>query len=175
MLEWFFCTSGFNSKQVCGTGWSGELLWLYGLANLISFVVYTAFPLLVLKYLYPRHLRSVRPALRALIVFVMTCGLTHFCEAMTIWWPAYRLVTAIHILNNITSLTGLWMLVSAIRAIRFVPIRSELEEELTLIRDTLKDIQSQANVLAATSGVSAAIAKLRRTSQLLESMKTRSE
>ena len=64
-MKWLFDTSDFNSKQACGIGWTTELLWTYGASNAIAWLVYSIFPLLVLIYLYPRHLKSVRPALRA--------------------------------------------------------------------------------------------------------------
>ena len=170
ILDWLFDASGFSSKQTCGPGWSTWLLAAYGVGNLIAFLIYTAFPLILFKVLVPRHLRAVKPALYSLVLFIISCGWTHLAEMLTIWWPAYRLVTLIHLMNAATSTTGLILLIVAIRRIRFVPIRSELENELAEVRDTLKDIQHSANELAITSGSAAAIGKLREAIAALRSV-----
>ena len=166
-MWWLFDATGFSSKQVCGVDWTPGLLIAYGLANVIAGVIYQCFPLLILYYLYPRHLLSVRPALRALMIFILTCGLTHFAEAMTIFWPAYRFVTMVHWVNTCMSTLGLVLLVQAIRAIRFVPIRAELEDELELLKDASQNVRARANLLLASCGAEAAIEKLRQATSAL--------
>ena len=166
-MDWLFSTDGFSSKQVCGPAWTTGLLSVYGAANFIAFAIYQIFPALVLIYLYPRHLKIVRSALRALIIFVITCGLTHLAEMSTIWWPAYRFVTAIHCVNVLTSFTGAVLLVSAIEKIRFVPIRSDLENQLADLQEALRDVRESANRLAISSGTAAAIEKLKVATELL--------
>ena len=171
-MNWLFSTDGFASKATCGPDWSTGLLAMYGLANAASFCIYQVFPVLVLIYLYPRHLKIVRPALRALIIFVATCGLTHLAEAATIWWPAYRIVTAVHCLNVLTSFTGAVLLVAAIEKLRFVPIRSDLENQLVDLQEAIRDLRESANQVAVSSGTAAALEKLKAaTAALRESCK----
>ena len=160
-MDWLFSTDGFVSKTQCGPSWTTALLVSYGIGNFVAFLIYQVFPALIVIFLYPRHLKSVRPALKALVVFVCTCGLTHLAEFLTVWWPAYRLVTAIHLLNMTTSSVGLVCLLVAIKRIRFVPIRTDLEDELQILRDRFKDIQHRANEIAVSSGTDAAISNLR--------------
>lgn len=168
-----FDVSGFNSKQVCGADWSTGLLLAYGISNALSFLTYQIFPILVWVFLYPRHLRSAKPALRALIIFVMTCGLTHLFEMLTIWWPAYRVVTLVHIVNNITSIFGLVLLVVAIRRLKYVPIRADLENELETLQNSMKNIRSSANTLAATVGIQAAVTRIKQAQVALDSLSFR--
>ena len=167
-MDWLFNTDKFVSKTYCGDGWSNNLLAAYGISNFVSFLIYQIFPLLIIIYLYPRHLKSVRPALRALVIFVCTCGLTHLMEFFTIWWPIYRLVTVTHVLNMTTSSIGLIMLLIAIKRIRFVPIRADLEIELEQLKDVFKDIQHKANKIAESDGTFAAIQKLQQATNELK-------
>ena len=150
-MTWIFSTDGFAAKMHCGASWSPELLWIYAVANFIAFVIYQSFPILLLIYIFPRHLKAVRPALKALVLFISTCGLTHLMEMLTVFWPAYRLVTFVHVVNGITSITGLVWLFVAISRIRFIRPRAELEEMTERLKVAVKDVQDQANHLAVVN------------------------
>ena len=169
-MDWLFSTDGFVAKRDCGDGWTDTMLSAYVASNGVAFLVYQAFPVLMILYLYPRHLKSVRPALRALMLFISTCGLTHLAEMLTATWPVYRLVVAVNCLNVATSILGLVLLVRAIEAIRFVPVRSVLENEVESLRDKFKDIQMDANRIADVDPDDA-IARLRRLGAELVAMR----
>ena len=134
----------------------------------MEFAIYQVFPAFVMFYLLPRHLREVKPAIVALVVFVSTCGLTHLAELWTIGWAAYRLTTAVHVLNVVTSSIGLTWLVIAIRRIRYVPTRNTLEDNIEHLMLTVKNVKATANQLAKDQGDSVARDFLHRTATMLE-------
>ena len=170
MLDWLLSTDGFVSKSECSPGFTPLMLWQYGVQNSISGSIYQIFPILVILFLIPRHLRAVKPSLWALVLFVSTCGLTHFARIPTIWWGTYRLSIAVDWLNVLTSSAGLTWLIIALRRIKYIPIRSDLEGELESLREAMKAIHARANKIAVESGTEAAIAKLRTAAEQLKSL-----
>ena len=151
MIDWLLQADVFNAKTHCGTGWSAALLWAYAVGNLLPALLYQLFPFYIVWKILPRHLPNVRPTLWALVVFVSTCGLTHVAEMMTIWYPAYRLVAAVHLLNTLTSFTGFVWLLIAIRRIQYIPQRAELEDDIQRLQDEVKRVHQEANIAARES------------------------
>lgn len=102
-LEEFFSSSDFLPRFRCGA-WTTTLTCTYFTANIVICLSYIAIP--VHLFLLKRRMKSIpfSWALWMFIAFILFCGIGHFLEAMTFFWPAYRFLAAWHGVTAFTSL-----------------------------------------------------------------------
>ena len=75
------------------------LIWTNAPADMAIFLSYTVLfeSLFLLAWLVRSQLRPYLWIFLAFGLFILTCGLTHFMEVITIWWP---LLSSLHIRQN---------------------------------------------------------------------------
>jgi PAS domain S-box-containing protein len=132
MLSFFtqmFDTTGFVPRGECGA-WGPSLGWLHILSDL---GVWSACLTLVglLSFAVARR-RDV--AFRAVCylsaALVLACGVTHLMEAVTFWWPAYRLAGVIKLFAAVVCWATVVALVPVFRRARGVSGSGALELEV---------------------------------------------
>ena len=169
IFHWLMETEGFNPKVSCGYSWSTAHAVIHCFANIVGGVVYQIIPMFIAWWIIPRHVPEFRPALWGFVLFVSTCGLTHFMEALSVYYPVYRLVTASHILNMWVSLAGLvWIGYAATRIKYHAPDRQISKEAFKLRRLAMEiardaeEILKRNGPLEARSRLNLAIGKLQQ-------------
>ncbi len=81
------------------------LIWTNAPADMAIFLSYVVLfeSLFLLAWLVRTELRPYLWIFLAFGLFILTCGLTHFMEVITIWWPLYPLSTSVKILCAVAS------------------------------------------------------------------------
>ncbi len=147
-------TSGFP-KRWHGGQWPPDLGWLHIASDLTIFAAFLAVPLVIVYFLIRRR---DFPYPRLFVVFgafVLFCGLGHAFEAISFWYPAYRLTGFVKVLTAIIS----W--VAVVLAIRIVPkalkladvnrmnqrLQAEMWERMR-VEDELRRNEAEARKLA---------------------------
>ena len=88
VVSQFFDTSPYQARWHCGQ-WTSLMGYLHIVSDLLIFAAYLAIPL-VLAY-FVRRRRDI-PFQRVFVlfcVFIASCGVTHFLEAIIFYWPIY--------------------------------------------------------------------------------------
>jgi hypothetical protein len=114
-------TADFLPHRYCLAG-NGRLLWTTVLGDLFIFVSYVAISATLVCMI-----RRAGPSLPyqgffwAFGFFILSCGVTHFVEIVTVWQPVYSLAAAAKILTAVSSVgTAIVLAVAAEDIISFV-------------------------------------------------------
>ncbi|MGL4549705.1 MAG: hypothetical protein ACRC33_00850, partial [Gemmataceae bacterium] len=92
MVDFFrrlFDTGGFVPRLNCGT-WTDGLVWLHVGSDLAIWLAYVSIPLLLVWHARRLNLRAVRWIGFLFAGFILSCGFTHFADALMFYHPAYR-------------------------------------------------------------------------------------
>lgn len=93
MLEFFtrlFDPTGFTPRRHCGN-WSDELAWLHIGSDLFIWLAYISIPLMLIWFSRRWTVMPLRWLGLFFAGFILSCGFTHFIEAMIFFYPVYRL------------------------------------------------------------------------------------
>lgn len=88
-IQWLFDDSPFVPRPDCG-GWSQELIWLTVTADCLIWLAYMAIPFLLWQVIRKRPDVPERALFLLFIVFIASCGVTHFLDMLTFYQPVYR-------------------------------------------------------------------------------------
>ncbi|MBA3829557.1 MAG: PAS domain-containing protein [Taibaiella sp.] len=95
-------TSDFPPRWHSGT-WSNVHGWFYIISDLLIWSAYFAIPIIIVRYISRRkELHFVRIYF-LFAAFILACGSTHFLDALTFWYPVYRLSALIRFITGILS------------------------------------------------------------------------
>ncbi len=90
-------TSDFAPRWPPGD-WSAGLRWLRVLSDLGVWSAFFAVPVVLGVVVLGRREVRLRPVRLLVCVFAVVCGSAYLTEAVTYWWPAYRLAVVIKLL-----------------------------------------------------------------------------
>jgi PAS domain S-box-containing protein len=97
-------TESWPARWQCGT-WSPFHGWLYIISDITIGFSYFMIPFILWFFLYKRKQQSLFTLVVTLfILFILSCGLTHFIDAAIFWWPAYRLSALLRFTTAVISL-----------------------------------------------------------------------
>lgn len=131
VLEFFrklFDTSDWPPRWHCGN-WTDFHGWLYIISDLLIWSAYFAIPLAILKYISKRGDAKFVRAYFLFAAFILACGSTHLLDAITFWFPAYRLNALVRLVTGIVS----W--VTVFHIIRIMPVASSLRTHAELEKE----------------------------------------
>jgi signal transduction histidine kinase len=106
MLQWisgWLSASGFSPHGDC-YGWNSTLIWTQWLSNTIIGVSFIAISLTLAYLVHAGKSLPFKCMAVAFGTFIISCGLSHFLEALVIWWPWYWLDAAV---RGVTALASL--------------------------------------------------------------------
>lgn len=117
-MLWFFDTSGFIPRGICGN-WPMWIRILNQSSNLVIALAYLAIPAALIYFArkFPQRFRGGQQLLSGAwwtAAFVFLCGLTHFCEFLAFYWPAYHFFTMVLFATAIVSVRSVSVLVRAV-------------------------------------------------------------
>ena len=106
MLEWIsesLSSSNFTPHGAC-YGWNSALLWTQWLSNTIIGVSFIAISATLAYLVHAGKSLPFKCMALAFGTFIISCGLSHFIDAMVIWWPWYWLEAGIRAVTALASL-----------------------------------------------------------------------
>ena len=128
VIEFFqklFDTQGWPPRWNCGK-WTEFHGWFYIISDLLIWSAYFAIPLTILKYISRRVDTKFIRAYFLFAAFILACGSTHLLDAITFWYPAYRVNALVRFITGVIS----WITVFHI--IRILPIATSLRSHAEL-------------------------------------------
>jgi PAS domain S-box-containing protein len=133
-----FSPSGFMPHGHCYL-WLPQLVWLHVISDTVIALAYVSIPVTLLVFMRKRRNLPFGWVLFASGVFIISCGMTHVLEIVTIWYPAYWLAGAVKAITAAASLG------TAVMFVRFVPLALKIPTVEALAK-------SEARFRAAVEG-----------------------
>ncbi|MEO6149615.1 MAG: ATP-binding protein [Mucilaginibacter sp.] len=124
-----FNTDSWPARWHCGT-WTDFHGWLYILSDIGIWAAYFAIPLLIIRILIKRKNIPFYKIFGLFVAFILLCGLTHLFDAITFWWPAYRLNALLRFATAVVSVTTVYALYKVLPMVFQLRSVTELEEEI---------------------------------------------
>jgi hypothetical protein len=125
-----FSTALWPPRWRCGE-WSSFHGWLYILSDLAIWSAYFAIPLVIIKYMRLKSALKFRGLYFLFAAFIIACGLTHLLDAVTFWFPMYRLNALVRFFTGIISWLTVIYLVRKLPSILNLKTHVELENEIS--------------------------------------------
>ena len=132
------------ARWFCGR-WTNFHGWLYILSSITIWAAYFAIPLSFFYLISKR--KDEMPFVKILwlfILFILSCGLTHFIDALIFWYPVYRLSAFVLFITAIIS----WFAV--ISLYKVLPLALNLKSPLQLesiVVERTKQLEESNNTL----------------------------
>lgn len=118
-------TSDWPPRWKCGT-WTDFHGWLYIISDLLVWSAYFAIPLIIMRYITKRHDARFYRLYFLFAAFILACGLTHLFDAITFWYPVYRLNALLRFATGVLS----WLTVMYL--IKLLPVAFSLRSSKQL-------------------------------------------
>ncbi|MEO6722312.1 MAG: PAS domain S-box protein [Ferruginibacter sp.] len=149
----FFEHTDWPPRWHCGK-WSEFHGWLYIISDLLIWSAYFTLPLVIIKYISRKKDTEFVKLYFLFAAFILACGATHFLDAVSFWFPFYRIDALVRLLTGVIS----WVTVFFI--VRYLPVafsmrsQKKMEEEIEQrkkIESELRDSENQVQTLFANA------------------------
>lgn len=127
--------------------WSSFHGWLYIVSDLLIWSAYFIIPVTIIKYISRKRDAQFVKLFFLFAAFILACGATHFLDAITFWYPLYRLNALVRFATGVIS----WITVYFI--VRYLPLaflnRSQkvLEDEIENRKKIETELRESENQL----------------------------
>src|SRR6187551_2436165 len=121
-FERLFDSSDWPARWHCGQ-WTEFHGWLYLISDLLIWSAYFSIPLVIIKYITKKNDTQFLKLYFLFAAFILTCGATHFLDALAFWVPYYRLSALVRFITAMLSWTTVYYLV------KFLPIAFSLRSQ----------------------------------------------
>ena len=132
VIEFFrklFDTSDWPPRWHCGK-WSDFHGWLYIISDIMVWSAYFAIPLIIIRYISKKHDARFVRLYFLFAAFILACGATHFFDAVTFWYPVYRINALVRAITGIISWTTVFYLIRLLPMAFTLRTSAELEAEV---------------------------------------------
>lgn len=106
-MNWLLSTDLFVKRGMCG-GWDRSLFYAANMADIVIGIAYFTIPALLIWF-FRQRLGQLLPFRNLLLIFgafILLCGSTHFMDAASAIWPAYRFDVLLRIATAIISVAA---------------------------------------------------------------------
>lgn len=110
--------------------WRGDILWTHLISDLIIGASYFAIPIFLIRFLIKRPEMPFRGMIKLFIVFIISCGVTHFFAIWTIWNPWYGVEGILKAVTAISSLVTALMMIRVYPLLLRAPVPATIEKAL---------------------------------------------
>lgn len=151
VLDFFrklFDTSDWPPRWHCGN-WTEFHGWFYIVSDLLIWSAYFAIPLAILRYISKRVDAKFVRAYFLFAAFILACGSTHLLDAITFWFPAYRLNALVRFITGVVSWVTVFYIIRILPVAVSLPTQAALEKEINerkKVEEELKFSNNQLNV-----------------------------
>jgi PAS domain S-box-containing protein len=121
--------SGFPPRWHCGR-WTEFHGWLYIISDLMIWGAYFAIPTIIVRYITRRQEARFQRVYFLFASFILACGTTHLLDAITFWYPAYRLNALVRFGTGVISWITVFYLVKLLPTAFSLKTAAELEHEV---------------------------------------------
>ena len=113
----------------CGK-WSEFHGWLYIISDLLIWTAYFIIPLLIIKFIKKRHGVKFIKLYFLFAAFILACGATHLLDAMSFWFPVYRLNALVRFITGVISWLTVFYLYKFLPTAFSLKTQQQLEYEI---------------------------------------------
>ncbi|MBO9567011.1 MAG: PAS domain S-box protein [Niastella sp.] len=124
-----FDTSDWPPRWHCGK-WTEFHGWLYIISDLLVWSAYFAIPFIIIRFITKKHDARFIRLYFLFAAFILACGATHFFDAVTFWFPAYRVNALIRAITGVLSWITVFYLIKVLPVAFSLRSSHELEEEV---------------------------------------------
>ncbi|MEJ7738899.1 MAG: ATP-binding protein [Chitinophagaceae bacterium] len=149
VLEFFkklFDTSDWPPRWHCGR-WTEFHGWMYIISDLLIWSAYFAIPLLIIKYISKRKDVHFHKIYFLFAAFILACGSTHFLDAVTFWFPVYRLNALVRLITGVISWITVFSLIKMLPSAFSLKSAKQLEEEAEQRKKVEEELRMKNNQL----------------------------
>lgn len=149
VLDFFrklFDTADWPPRWHCGN-WTLFHGWLYIISDLLIWSAYFAMPLFILKYIRRRVNMQFVKLYFLFAAFILACGATHFLDAVTFWFPAYRLNALVRFITGVVSWITVFHIVRLMPAAMMLKTHKEMEKEINERKKAEADLKVSNTLL----------------------------
>lgn len=121
--------------------WSPEILWTHVISDAVIGLSYFSIPAVLAIFTLKRPDLVYRPVIWMFVMFIVSCGITHFFAMWTIWHPDYMaqgIIKAITALISLATAILLWPLLPKLLAL---PSSQDLHETNKALAEEIKTRQ----------------------------------
>lgn len=122
-------TSDWPPRWHCGK-WSSFHGWLYIISDLLVWSAYFVIPLIIIRFITKKHDARFIRLYFLFAAFILACGATHFFDAVTFWFPVYRVNALVRAITGIISWITVFYLIKVLPLAFSLRSSRELEEEV---------------------------------------------
>ena len=124
-----FYDSGFPPRWHCGK-WTDFHGWLYIISDLMIWGAYFAIPTIIIRYITRKQETRFQRVYFLFASFILACGTTHLLDAITFWYPAYRLNALVRFGTGVVSWLTVFHLVKLLPVAFSLKTAEQLESEV---------------------------------------------
>ena len=122
-------TSDWPPRWHCGK-WTEFHGWLYIISDLLVWSAYFAIPFIIIRFISRRHDAMFTRLYFLFAAFILACGATHFFDAVTFWFPVYRVNALVRAITGIISWVTVFYLIKVLPVANSLRTARELQEEV---------------------------------------------
>ncbi|HWB26179.1 MAG TPA: PAS domain S-box protein [Chitinophagaceae bacterium] len=135
-----FDTADWPPRWHCGK-WSDFHGWLYIISDLLIWAAYFAIPIIIIRFItYKKHQQFIKLYF-LFAAFILACGATHFLDAITFWFPVYRLSALMRAITAIVSWLTVFSLIKIVPLAFSLKSPRELETEIEMRKKAEAELQ----------------------------------
>jgi hypothetical protein len=129
-LKKLFDTADWPPRWLCGH-WSEFHGWLYIISDLLIWSAYFTIPLVIIKYIAKKNDTQFLKLYFLFAAFILTCGATHFLDAVAFWMPYYRFSALVRFITALLSWATVYYLIKFLPVAFSLRSQNELQIEIT--------------------------------------------
>lgn len=138
--------SDFPPRWHCGK-WTDFHGWLYIISDLMIWGAYFAIPAIILRYITRRQELRFQRIYILFAAFILACGTTHLLDAITFWYPAYRLNALVRFITGVVSWITVFQLVKLLPLAFSLKTSEQLEHEVAQRRKAEEQLKINNDIL----------------------------
>ncbi len=116
--------------------------WLYIISDVVIWMSYFAIPFFILAFIFKKDDVPLPKVFWLFGAFILLCGLTHLMDALTFWWPAYRLSALLRFFTAVVSFTTVIALFDFFPAALGLRTSGQYEKELAKRREAEENLKA---------------------------------
>lgn len=133
-------TADWPPRWHCGK-WTSFHGWLFIISDLLIWSAYFAIPAIIIRYItIKKHQRFIKLYF-LFAAFITACGTTHFLDAVSFWYPAYRLNALIRCITAIVSWVTIFYMIKLLPYYFSLKTPAALEAEVAMRKNAEQELQ----------------------------------